>query len=296
MQQAETKVSFEKEFSHLNLHDSTRHALQRLYSYAPSPEEHAVLDRLHQYPSQKTAAVLVLLYEHNEILRVLLTTRSMALRSHPGQTAFPGGKCDPQDANVKETALREAHEECGLDPKSPALHYIGQLPPYLSQWKLVVTPVLFFLDDPSVLASLVPCTQEVDRIFTHPLQAILDPELASDEVLSRKGSDDWPYEEELYNTSDSTWTQIRGSLYRMHRFRSAASPIKGLTSDVLIRVAQIAYEAEPTYQRYGPGQPTHTQFVAWALEDLSSDTTTRVEVNGTMESTAYASREVDGAQ
>ncbi|CAG7855145.1 SubName: Full=Related to coenzyme A diphosphatase {ECO:0000313/EMBL:CCA68904.1} [Serendipita indica DSM 11827] len=205
----------------------------------------------------------------------------MALRSHPGQTAFPGGKCDPQDANVKETALREAHEECGLDPKSPALHYIGQLPPYLSQWKLVVTPVLFFLDDPSVLASLVPCTQEVDRIFTHPLQAILDPELASDEVLSRKGSDDWPYEEELYASRN---------------LLALASPIKGLTSDVLIRVAQIAYEAEPTYQRYGPGQPTHTQFVAWALEDLSSDTTTRIEVNGTMESTAYASREVDGAQ
>jgi hypothetical protein len=51
------------------------------------------------------AAVLVLLYERGG-LRVLLTTRSKELRSHPGQTALPGGKVDQGDAGVVDTAVR----------------------------------------------------------------------------------------------------------------------------------------------------------------------------------------------
>jgi peroxisomal coenzyme A diphosphatase NUDT7 len=50
--------------------------------------------------------VLVLLYERaGGELRVLLTTRSKELRSHPGQTALPGGKMDKMDAGVVETAV-----------------------------------------------------------------------------------------------------------------------------------------------------------------------------------------------
>ena len=53
----------------------------------------------------KLAAVLVLLYEQNENLKVLLTTRSKSLRSHPGQTALPGGKYDESDTTLIETAV-----------------------------------------------------------------------------------------------------------------------------------------------------------------------------------------------
>jgi hypothetical protein len=56
--------------------------------------------------SHVLAAVLVLLYERAGGLRVLLTTRSKELRSHPGQTALPGGKVDQSDAGVVETAVR----------------------------------------------------------------------------------------------------------------------------------------------------------------------------------------------
>jgi 8-oxo-dGTP pyrophosphatase MutT (NUDIX family) len=54
------------------------------------------------------AAVLVVLYERpggRGGLRVLLTTRSKELRSHPGQTALPGGKVDKTDDGVVETAV-----------------------------------------------------------------------------------------------------------------------------------------------------------------------------------------------
>ena len=57
------------------------------------------------YPSNKFAAVLVLLYEKAGEFLVLLTTRSKSLRAHPGQVALPGGKVDSTDANVVETAV-----------------------------------------------------------------------------------------------------------------------------------------------------------------------------------------------
>lgn len=53
------------------------------------------------------AAVLVLLYEKAGSLRVLLTTRSKSLRSHPYQTALPGGKFDEEDADMTTTAVSQ---------------------------------------------------------------------------------------------------------------------------------------------------------------------------------------------
>ena len=46
--------------------------------------------------------------------QVILTKRSSALKHHPGQIAFPGGKQDDDDADVTAAALREAQEEIGL--------------------------------------------------------------------------------------------------------------------------------------------------------------------------------------
>jgi peroxisomal coenzyme A diphosphatase NUDT7 len=61
------------------------------------------------FPANKKGAVLILLFELNKDghLRVLLTTRSKSLRSHPGQTALPGGKVDPSDKNAIATAVSD---------------------------------------------------------------------------------------------------------------------------------------------------------------------------------------------
>ena len=56
-------------------------------------------------PRSKRAGVLVLLYEKEGTLRVLLTTRAKTLRTHPGQTALPGGKMDETDKDIVETAV-----------------------------------------------------------------------------------------------------------------------------------------------------------------------------------------------
>jgi 8-oxo-dGTP pyrophosphatase MutT (NUDIX family) len=195
--------------------------------------------------------VLILLYERAGRIHVLLTTRSKELRSHPGQTALPGGKVDEEDGDVIQTAFREANEEVALPLHSPHIHTLCTLDPFVSQHKVVVTPVVALLDDVSILDSLRAAPGEVAHIFDHPLEALLDPELARGEKLVAAGSEDWPYETGIYNFTDGPWL---GTTYRMHRFRSTASPVKGLTADILLATARIAYAREPVFQRWGPGQ------------------------------------------
>ncbi|MGP0009935.1 MAG: NUDIX hydrolase, partial [Methylocella sp.] len=65
----------------------------------------------------RPAAVLIGLAAYPDEVRVILTQRTAALRVHSGQIAFPGGKIDAHDKNAAAAALREAHEEIGLDPR-----------------------------------------------------------------------------------------------------------------------------------------------------------------------------------
>jgi 8-oxo-dGTP pyrophosphatase MutT (NUDIX family) len=62
----------------------------------------------------RPAGVLIPVIDHPEPT-VLLTLRSPDLSDHAGQISFPGGKIDAADANPRDTALREATEEIGLE-------------------------------------------------------------------------------------------------------------------------------------------------------------------------------------
>lgn len=58
---------------------------------------------------------------------LLLTQRSVHLRKHAGQVAFPGGAVDSSDASLIAAALREAQEEVAIPPS--CVEVIGVLPP-----------------------------------------------------------------------------------------------------------------------------------------------------------------------
>ncbi|MFM9023575.1 MAG: NUDIX hydrolase [Solirubrobacterales bacterium] len=75
----------------------------------------------------KEAAVLVAIYEQAGELGTVLTRRRSDLRRHAGEISFPGGRRDPGEPELAETALREAHEEIGLLPAT--VHVAGALPP-----------------------------------------------------------------------------------------------------------------------------------------------------------------------
>lgn len=76
---------------------------------------------------EKMAAVLVPIYiEKGEIVTVM-TRRRQSLSLHGGEISFPGGRPDPTDTGLVDTALRESEEEIGLAPSSVEL--VGALPP-----------------------------------------------------------------------------------------------------------------------------------------------------------------------
>ena len=95
--------------------------------------------------SFRRASVAVILFEVSGKVHVLLTRRNLNMRSHPGETAFPGGKQDPTDIDEVDCALREMNEEIGLKRE-----LVTRLPlescPQISKHKILVTPVLFRLE------------------------------------------------------------------------------------------------------------------------------------------------------
>ncbi|MET3960852.1 8-oxo-dGTP pyrophosphatase MutT (NUDIX family) [Marmoricola sp. OAE513] len=72
------------------------------------------------------AAVLIPLYWDGDEPVVVFTERHADLRKHAGEISFPGGRQDPAEV-LQHTALREAHEEIGLDPDD--VRVLGALPP-----------------------------------------------------------------------------------------------------------------------------------------------------------------------
>ena len=115
------------------------------------------------------AAVLVALVERAAGLSVILTRRSERLRSHTGQIALPGGRRDPGET-AWATALREAHEEIGLDPDFVSL--AGLSTPYQTGSGYLITPVVGFVRDGF---SLTANADEVAEIFETPFGFLMDP-------------------------------------------------------------------------------------------------------------------------
>jgi 8-oxo-dGTP pyrophosphatase MutT (NUDIX family) len=116
--------------------------------------------------------VLILFGEGPDGPDLLLLQRSLSLRRHAGQPAFPGGAIDESDSGPVAAALREAAEEAQVDPSG--VEVLAVLPElYIARSGFSVTPVLAWWCRPAPVAPGDPTeTAAVARV---PVAELADP-------------------------------------------------------------------------------------------------------------------------
>lgn len=153
------------------------------------------------------AAVLALVLEPGgedpgEGPRILLIERAAGLRTHAGQIAFPGGKPEPGDASLAETARREAEEEVGLDRE---VEVLGRLDPVPTPTGFLIVPFVAFAPpgwQPTITSG------EVRRLLTPSIASLRDPSI-------------------YRMTGRGVW---RGLAYELHEYAIGTPPLWGATA------------------------------------------------------------------
>lgn len=136
------------------------------------------------FPPARPAATLLLVYPGlNDELTVPLTVRHADLRAHAGEISLPGGAVDASDVSHQATALREAHEEVGVDPSLVSI--AGVLDDiWIPVSNFELRP---FVATAAVRPALVPQTDEVAEIVELPLSHLLSDEVVIDELIEGPG-------------------------------------------------------------------------------------------------------------
>ncbi|MFQ5600156.1 MAG: NUDIX hydrolase [Candidatus Krumholzibacteriia bacterium] len=150
------------------------------------------------------AAVAVLL-ERVPGYNVILTLRTDQVAHHKGQISLAGGMRDAADPDLVTTALREAHEELGIEPRH--LSVLGRLDDLVTVTGFRVTPIVAAMDAGHAFR---PHPVEVERILRVPFDVLRDPSNWFDDVR--------------------TW---RGRTYRLRSCRCGDDVIWGATSRIL---------------------------------------------------------------
>jgi coenzyme A diphosphatase NUDT7 len=179
----------------------------------------------------KTAAVLICLFEDSKgELRVILTKRSSNLHTSPGEVSLPGGKAEEGDKDEKETAIREAKEEIGLQPDLVSV--VAVLEPLFTKRLLRVVPVVCIFKDKDAFKPVLN-PDEVEELFDAPLKMFL--------------------KDENRRAEDREWQGIK---YLLHFFDYTKDDTKysiwGLTAAILIRAASVVYQRSPSFTEQHP--------------------------------------------
>ncbi|KAG0051274.1 nudix (nucleoside diphosphate linked moiety X)-type motif 8 [Gryganskiella cystojenkinii] len=127
----------------------------------------------------RQAGVFMPLCVHNGIPSVLFTIRASHMRNHRGEVSFPGGKRDPTDKTILETALREMEEEVSIFKDQ--VEVLGEYSPMPSKGcTMKVHPFVGFIKEPIEDITLVKYNpDEVQKVFTVPIKDLMDPEKRS---------------------------------------------------------------------------------------------------------------------
>ena len=131
----------------------------------------------------RLSAVLITLLAIKGEFHILFIRRSHQVEHHKGEISFPGGVCEKNDGGFEETALREAFEEVGIQPRDViVLGMVDDMETVSTQYR--VTPVVGVIPSPY---SFTRCASEVDEIITIPVAHLLDETNGREESVVREG-------------------------------------------------------------------------------------------------------------
>ncbi|MBS3804353.1 MAG: CoA pyrophosphatase [Oleiphilaceae bacterium] len=125
------------------------------------------------------AGVLVPVTDNNDRPEIIFTLRSAKMKIHRGQVAFPGGRRDPEDESLRETALRETHEEIGLPPDQ--VNIVAPLSQVMSRYGILVTPYVGVVPEAYPLSAN---PDEIESIFRVPIEFFLEDRRERTDALS----------------------------------------------------------------------------------------------------------------
>lgn len=124
----------------------------------------------YEHKNPREAAVLMLFYPKKEVTHLALIVRNTYPGVHSSQIGFPGGKVEVSDKDLEETALRETHEEVGIEP-----HRIQIIKPfskiYIPPSNFLVAPFMGISHEELLF---IPDHDEVKSVLELPLLAFLD--------------------------------------------------------------------------------------------------------------------------
>lgn len=175
----------------------------------------------------RLAAVLILIYPRAGEDYVVFMRRTDTVEHHKGQISLPGGGHEATDPHAAYTALREAHEELGVEPSS--VEVLGTMPDvYAKVSSFLITPVVGRLK-PGAAAGLVfkPQPTEVAEIIEVPLRLFYDEAAHHTEARTH---DSVTYDIHFYNYGPYEVWGVTGRIMYQFTKRYSLSSISDLAA------------------------------------------------------------------